>query len=176
MKGAALYAGLCGLVAALFLAVPGIDLAVSGLFYDSAQGFFLADWPPLRLVEGLVPWLVRLMIVGAVVAAAWLVLLGRPLWRLDRKALVFLVAATALGPGLIANTLLKDHWGRARPYQIAEFGGVQVGFHFGQAPVERFASCAKMRAHQPRPLRLGGPFDLELGRRHRPPSGQRRAG
>ena len=38
MKGAALYAGLCALVAALFLAVPGIDLAVSGLFYDGAQG------------------------------------------------------------------------------------------------------------------------------------------
>ena len=36
MRGVALYAGLCGLVAALFLAAPGVDLAVSGLFYDSA--------------------------------------------------------------------------------------------------------------------------------------------
>ena len=44
-----------------------------------------------------------------------LLLLGRPLWRLDRKALVFLVASMAAGPGLLANTLLKDHWGRARP-------------------------------------------------------------
>ena len=79
MKGAALYAGLCGLVAALFLAVPGIDLAVSGLFYDGARGFFLANWLPLRVVEGAVPWLVRLMIVGAVIAAAWLVLVDRPL-------------------------------------------------------------------------------------------------
>jgi membrane-associated phospholipid phosphatase len=47
------------------------------------------------------------------------------LWRLDRKALIFVVAATALGPGVIANTVLKDHWGRARPSQVPEFGGAR---------------------------------------------------
>jgi lipid A 4'-phosphatase len=139
MKGVALYAGLCGLVAALFLAMPGIDLAVSGVFYDTANGFFLANWAPLRLVEGAVPWLVRLMIVIAVIAVAWLVLVGRPLWRLDCKALVFLVMATALGPGLIANTLLKDHWGRARPYQIEAFGGTR---QFTPAPLSA-AQCER---------------------------------
>ena len=139
MKGVALYAGLCAVVAALFLAAPGIDLWVSGAFYDSARGFFLAAWPPLRFVEDGVPWLVRLMIVGAVIAAAWLLLIGRPLWRLDRKALVFVVAATALGPGLIANTLLKDHWGRARPYQIEAFGGTR---QFTPAPLPA-AQCER---------------------------------
>jgi lipid A 4'-phosphatase len=29
----------------------------------------------------------------------------------------------ALGPGLVVNTILKDHWGRARPHQILVFGG-----------------------------------------------------
>ncbi len=139
MRGVALYAGLCALAAALFLAVPGIDLAASGLFYDSAHGFFLANWAPLRLVEGAVPWLVRLMIVMAVIAAGWLLLVGRPLWRVDRKALVFLVAAMALGPGLIANTLLKDHWGRARPYQIEAFGGTR---QFTPAPLPA-AQCER---------------------------------
>jgi lipid A 4'-phosphatase len=139
MRGVALYAGLCALVVALFLVMPGIDLAVSGLFYDTAGGFSLANWAPLRLVEGVVPWLVRLMIVIAVIAAAWLILVGRPLWRLDRKALVFLVAATALGPGLIANTLLKDHWGRARPYQIQAFGGTR---QFTPAPLPA-AQCER---------------------------------
>jgi lipid A 4'-phosphatase len=28
-----------------------------------------------------------------------------------------------MGPGLVANLLLKDHWGRARPRHVAEFGG-----------------------------------------------------
>ena len=47
MKAAMLYGGLWALLAALFLALAGIDLTASGLFYDSAQGFFLADWPRL---------------------------------------------------------------------------------------------------------------------------------
>jgi lipid A 4'-phosphatase len=168
MRGVALYAGLCALVAALFLAAPGVDLAVSGMFYDSAGGFFLANWAPLRLVEGTVPWLVRLMIVIAVIASAWLVLVGRPLWRLDRKALVFLVAATALGPGLIANTLLKDHWGRARPYQIEAFGGTR---QFTPAPLpaaqcER--NCAFVSGHAALAFSLiSFAFLLPFGRRRK---------
>src|SRR5262249_4473180 len=54
------------------------------------------------------------------------------LWRLDRKALVFLVASMAAGPGLLANTILKDEWGRARPVQIEAFGGAH---HFTPAPL-----------------------------------------
>ena len=125
MKAAMLYGGLWALIAALFLSMPGIDLAASHLFYDGAQGFYLAGWPPLRAVEGSVPWIVWLLIVLAVVAAGWLIVTGRPLWRLDRRTLIFLVAAIALGPGLIVNTGLKDHWGRARPAQVAEFGGAR---------------------------------------------------
>ena len=77
----------------------------------------------------------RLSRLGAV----WLALIGRPLWRLDRKALVFIVAATALGPGLIANTVLKDNWGRARPYQTDSFGGTR---QFTPAPLPA-AQCER---------------------------------
>src|SRR6202007_2501046 len=30
------------------------------------------------------------------------------------------------GPGLVTNAILKDHWGRARPTQITEFGGTKA--------------------------------------------------
>ena len=43
---------------------------------------------------------------------------------------LFLATSLALGPGLVVNTLLKDHWGRARPHQIVEFGG---NAHFSPA-------------------------------------------
>ncbi|MBV9967261.1 MAG: phosphatase PAP2 family protein [Alphaproteobacteria bacterium] len=147
MKAALLYGGLCAMIAALFLLFPGIDLAVSGLFYDNARGFFLADWLPVRLTDAIIPWIVRAMIVLAIVAAGWFALFQRGLWRLDSKALVFLVAATALGPGLIANTLLKDHWGRARPYQVAEFGGTH---QFTPAPLpadQCQRNCAFVSGH-----------------------------
>jgi len=44
---------------------------------------------------------------------------------LTRKALVFLTLSLAIGPGLLVNATFKDHWGRARPMQIVEFGGTQ---------------------------------------------------
>jgi lipid A 4'-phosphatase len=139
MRGSALFAAIGAALAALFLFAPGLDLAVSRLFYDSGSGFFLAGRLPVKLIEGAIPWLVGLIVVIVLVGAAWLLLAGRPLWRLDRAALMFLVAATALGPGLIVNTLLKDHWGRARPYQIAEFGGVR---QFTPAPLPA-AQCER---------------------------------
>ena len=39
------------------------------------------------------------------------------------RTVVFLIATMALGPGLMANVLLKDHWGRSRPIDVKQFGG-----------------------------------------------------
>ena len=36
---------------------------------------------------------------------------------------LFVFAVFIIGPGLLGNTLLKDHSGRPRPYQVREFGG-----------------------------------------------------
>ncbi|HZT88579.1 MAG TPA: phosphatase PAP2 family protein [Stellaceae bacterium] len=123
MKGVAVYAGVTLAVVALFLLAPQLDLWISGLFYEPQHGFFLNQWGPVADIAATVPWLVRAVLALAAGAALWLALAGRPLWRLDRKALVFLVAALALGPGIVTNTILKDHWGRARPVQIEAFGG-----------------------------------------------------
>jgi lipid A 4'-phosphatase len=35
----------------------------------------------------------------------------------------FILLCVAIGPGLIINVALKDHWGRPRPRQLIEFGG-----------------------------------------------------
>ena len=34
-----------------------------------------------------------------------------------------MIATLALAPGLLANVILKDHWGRPRPIEVVEFGG-----------------------------------------------------
>lgn len=139
MKGAAVYAGLLALAAAVFLLMPQIDPAASGLFYARGRGFALALWPPVVVLYRAVPWIAWGIVLVVAVGAVWLILVGRPLWRLDRKALLFVALSTALGPGLLANTLLKDHWGRARPVQIEAFGGSR---HFTAAPLPS-AECAR---------------------------------
>lgn len=123
VKAVALYAALLAAATALFLLVPGIDLWTSRLFYEPGRGFVLAHWAPALFVSDLVPWIARSIAAFLALAALWLFLVKRPLWRFDRKALVFVFAALTLGPGLLVNTVLKDHWGRARPAQIEAFGG-----------------------------------------------------
>lgn len=142
MRGVLLYLGLVAASLALFLRFPGIDLAVSGLFYTPGQGFALAHSPPVLLLHQAVPWITRGLVVFALFAALWLFLFERPLWRLDGKALFFLVLSFALGPGLLANTVLKDHWGRARPAQVAEFGGARHFTPAGPPVAECPANCS----------------------------------
>ena len=36
---------------------------------------------------------------------------------------LFVLAALALGPGLVVNAGFKDHWGRARPRDVTQFSG-----------------------------------------------------
>jgi lipid A 4'-phosphatase len=111
-------------VALLVLVVdPGIDLAVSARFYRAGQGFALAH---LRLF-GIVMRGLPLLVIGATALAALLgiaaALVRRTWLGVTPRVALYLVASLALGPGLLVNTLLKDHWGRARPHQILEFGG-----------------------------------------------------
>src|SRR4051794_6379214 len=138
-KQAALFAATWLVLGLPFLLVPGIDLAATGVFYVPGEGFPLVSWAPLVSFEDTIPWITRIIIAIAATGAVWLALIGRPLWRLDRKALVFIVAATALGPGLLANTILKDQWGRARPHQTESFGGTR---QFTPAPLPA-AQCER---------------------------------
>jgi len=40
-----------------------------------------------------------------------------------RRHGLYLFLVLAIGPGLLVNTIFKDHWGRPRPRQVTEFGG-----------------------------------------------------
>jgi lipid A 4'-phosphatase len=131
-RAAAIYLLILVAAAAIFLLFPGLDLWASGLFYRPSERFFLADDWPFRLVYRAVPYLVDIVVVG--VPAVFLLSLwrGRPVCGIDRRAATFLLLALALGPGLLVNTVLKDHWGRARPSQTVAFGGTQ---QFTPAPL-----------------------------------------
>src|SRR4051812_8492190 len=120
-RGVAIYAALFVTAAALFLLFPGIDLWASGLFYRPEGRVFLGDWRPVRAIYRGVPYIVELVAIG--VPALYLISLrrGRRFGALDVRVAVFLLLSLALGPGLVVNAVLKDHWGRARPTQVTEF-------------------------------------------------------
>ena len=110
------------LASALFLLWPGLDLAVAALFYRGHGDFLLDGNAATTAIHEALPAIMELA------GAAMVALLGWDLYRRRRPAdairqAVFLASSFIVGPGLVANTLLKDIWGRARPSQIAAFGG-----------------------------------------------------
>lgn len=98
-----------------------LDITIQKLFYQLQSGWFLKDMPLFRLLYhyGNLP--------AIIISIAGLVLLGLSYqamkWAKWRKIGLFLVLAMLLGPGLVINTVLKDHWGRPRPRNIRDFGG-----------------------------------------------------
>ncbi len=108
---------------AVFALWPGLDLAVSGFFYRPGAGFPASG---VALVEYLRLAFWRLSITLALVSAVFLLLAtatGRAPLNVPGRVWGFILAVYTLATGLVVNSLLKAHWGRARPAQVTEFGG-----------------------------------------------------
>lgn len=116
---------LLAVLGALLVAFPAIDLAVSGAFYDPFDGFWLKTHPLARFVFDLVPWVSRAILVGLVVflVGGALFFRRRSAFTTRRRAALYLLLVALVGPLLLVNGVFKEHWGRARPSQVAEFGG-----------------------------------------------------
>jgi lipid A 4'-phosphatase len=113
------------LLALLFIFVPQIDIAVSSLFFTPTEGFFWAKEPIILFL-----YAVPKPIVVAAALALFILLIDlsfkKILFGIRPLILFYFVAVMAIGPGLIVNTLLKEHWGRARPSQVTEFNGTKM--------------------------------------------------
>lgn len=103
---------------------PQIDISLSGLFFEPERRIFVLRSHPLGdFVRKILPILLFILAGATAVAggvAAWR---RNPVMGISGRSALFVVAALALGPGLIVNLILKDHWGRPRPSTIAEFFG-----------------------------------------------------
>jgi len=109
----------------ILIAFPEIDLWTSGLFYRTPDGFYLGGWMPFAAIRAALPVIV-VALVGLLATLLVATLFRKEvLCGIDRRAALFLLLSLALGPGLTVNTIFKDHWGRARPAQIVEFGGTR---------------------------------------------------
>ena len=121
MKAFTVYVALAALTLAAFALRPELDLAVSHLFYD--HGGFIGQTASEKVWRKVLgdAWAVVL----ALYAALWLMKrLGRWRgWAPSGRAMIFLIATVAIGPGLVVNLSLKDHWHRPRPINTQEFNG-----------------------------------------------------
>ncbi len=120
-RALAVYLALTALTLAVFALWPGLDLAVAHHFYDG--GGFIGGGSLDRFGRNF--FRITPFVVLAAFAALWLARRRgyRPRWAPSGRAVIFLIATMAIGPGLIVNLGLKDHWGRPRPYQTQDFNG-----------------------------------------------------
>jgi lipid A 4'-phosphatase len=112
-------------IGVLLVALPQIDLAVSGFFYTPEQGFYLRPLLIVRFFYSLVWWVSAAVLVATLgyLIASWTIYKNRTAVASGRRVALYLLLVMAIGPGLLVNAVFKDHWGRARPSQVSEFGG-----------------------------------------------------
>ena len=115
-----------GLVFGLF---PELELRVSQHFHDviDAGGnvFSWRIYPPLMLARDIGLWVSTAIIAPVLVALAIKFILPTRRLLIPGRAIIFLTATLALGPGLVVNVILKDHWGRSRPIDVTQLGGAE---------------------------------------------------
>lgn len=121
---------LFGLVASGFIVLSELDMDLATRAWEAGNGTWLGKshpatmalyhygtWPALALaIAGL---------AGAIYGGV----------KRHRRAVtigLFFAVSMVLGPGLIVNTMFKNHFGRPRPIQVTEFGGPLEVIPLGQ--------------------------------------------
>jgi lipid A 4'-phosphatase len=125
--------------AAIFSIWPNLDLAVSEYFYVGRR-IFLFDYHIAPVALGIqlfakaLTWVAALCtLLGALIA----ITTKRRLFGLGLLQWLFIAIVLLIGPGLLVNTVLKEHSGRPRPIHLVQFGGAQTF-----APVFHSGICA----------------------------------
>jgi len=113
------------LVGIVFGVYPQLDLKIASLFYDPAAHAFAAtgDWVPY--VRDAATALITLLVAPAFLAIAGKLIMPKRRMLIPGRAALFLSVTLILGPFLLANVILKDHWARMRPTDIVAFGGAE---------------------------------------------------
>ncbi len=105
---------------------PHNDLVISGWFYKTDGGFYLADCTFCLVMHWLAYYGARAIGIALACITPYTYLRSKPLWKIDAKGWLFLLLALLIAPGLVGNVILKDQWGRARPRTVTEFGGSNI--------------------------------------------------
>ena len=111
-------------VGVMFGLWPQLDIAISRLFFNEQYRVFPVQYSMVaRHLRDVFIYAIVLLVAPAFVALALKLILPRRRMLIAARASVFLIATLALGPGLVTNVILKDHWGRPRPPTVSEFHG-----------------------------------------------------
>jgi lipid A 4'-phosphatase len=103
---------------------PQLDLDLSGMALEPYMQLFAANAQPwVQFVRNAARLIIALLALPAFLAILGKLVFPHRRMLIEGRAALFLIATLALGPGVLTNLILKDHWGRARPIDVQQLGG-----------------------------------------------------
>ena len=115
---------LIAVIISLLIGLTNTDLEIAGLFYAPGKGWFMGQELPWYFLYhyGNMPAII--LSVGGFLF--FVISFFRKEFLPYKKIGLFLAVFMVLGPGLVVNTVFKEHWGRPRPADIVNFGGTET--------------------------------------------------
>lgn len=108
---------------ALFWLFPGLDLWASRLLYTGNHDFVGSHSTALNVARDFFHAAFALTCLMAAVGVIIASISRRGWLTLPFYKWLFLAICLSVGPGIVVGSSLQDHWGRARPHDVVEFGG-----------------------------------------------------
>lgn len=116
---------LMALITAVFW-LTDLDLQAARFFYhpENKDVWYEGDNAIWSFFYQLGPVISILIAVGSIIVILFSGL--KKQWNHYRIKAVFILICFLIGPGLIVNSLFKENWGRPRPAQVQELGGMEA--------------------------------------------------
>jgi len=112
------------LITIVFFWDGDLDIGLASLFFDA--GNIENNWPKQQFwLWGLLFDIAKPLLLICLLSALVLLIIGvfnEKVAKFRYRA-SYIILVIAIGPGLLVNLVLKDHWGRPRPRDIVEFNG-----------------------------------------------------
>lgn len=124
--GLAIALAIAALVGGVFAVYPQLDLKLAALFYDPATHAFLAwnsNW--VEYARDAATLLITLLVAPAFFAVLGKLIAPRRSMLISGRAALFLIVTLALGPGVLANGILKEYSARMGPEDVTQLGGTE---------------------------------------------------
>lgn len=118
-------------LAAVLISAPQIDLGVSAavrqLCEPEPAGYpWCRSMTAITFARNVFIGLLILVAIATVATTIFVMVRERRLLGFRQVRCLFVISVLIIGPGVVANLILKDNVGRARPREVIEFGGTKA--------------------------------------------------
>jgi lipid A 4'-phosphatase len=123
-------------VSAVFYYFPGIDLWAARKLYVGQGKFLLSDSWLAWIFHSPVDMILKIGFLFGLIVYLIILIFKIKISKDFHKKLIFIFTSAFVSELFIINFILKNHWGRARPVHLPEFGG---GFGAHLTPAWQFS-------------------------------------